>query len=76
MTIRIFITGGTFDKGYNELNGKLSFKNTHLPELLAIGSIKYWRSSGPLMMIDSLEMMDEDCELIEHQCSNWDEKKL
>ena len=30
MAIRIFITGGTFDKEYNEIDGKLYFKDTHL----------------------------------------------
>jgi len=29
MAIRIFITGGTFDKEYNELTGQLWFKDTH-----------------------------------------------
>lgn len=36
--IRIFVTGGTFDKEYNELNGELFFKETHLPEMLKLGS--------------------------------------
>ena len=34
MAIRIFITGGTFDKEYNELNGELYFKDTHMQDLL------------------------------------------
>ena len=37
MAIRIFITGGTFDKEYNELNGELYFKDTHMQELLSLG---------------------------------------
>jgi L-asparaginase len=37
MSIRIFVTGGTFDKEYNELDGKLFFKDTHLPEMLRLG---------------------------------------
>jgi L-asparaginase len=35
--IRILVTGGTFDKEYNELNGQLFFRNTHLPEMLRLG---------------------------------------
>ncbi|MEN9960949.1 MAG: hypothetical protein RL045_1202, partial [Bacteroidota bacterium] len=35
--IQIFVTGGTFDKEYNELNGSLYFKDTHLPEMLEKG---------------------------------------
>jgi len=37
MPIRLFVTGGTFDKEYNELNGQLFFKDTHLPEMLELG---------------------------------------
>ncbi|HDD57457.1 MAG TPA: asparaginase, partial [Thermoplasmatales archaeon] len=36
MAIKIFVTGGTFDKEYNEITGELFFKDTHLPELLAL----------------------------------------
>ena len=35
--IRIFVTGGTFDKEYNERNGSLYFKDTHLREMLQLG---------------------------------------
>ncbi len=34
---RVFVTGGTFDKEYNELTGSLFFKDTHLPEMLRLG---------------------------------------
>jgi hypothetical protein len=35
--IRIFVTGGTFDKEYDELTGQLYFKDSHLPEMLKLG---------------------------------------
>ena len=41
--IRVFVTGGTFDKEYNELTGALSFKDTHLPEMLRLGPLAGWR---------------------------------
>lgn len=55
-TIRIVITGGTFDKHYDEIKGILTFKDSHLPEIL-----KYVRCTLPLelelnQLIDSLEM--------------------
>jgi L-asparaginase len=56
MAIRIFITGGTFDKEYNELNGQLYFKDTHLQELLNLGRSQVAVEIRTLMMIDSLEM--------------------
>ena len=56
--IRIFVTGGTFDKDYNELTGSLVFKDTHLPEMLRLGRSRVEVSIRTLMMIDSLEMTD------------------
>jgi len=76
MAIRIFITGGTFDKEYNELNGQLYFKDTHLSDLLEMGRSMVPVEIRTLMMIDSLEMSDEDRDLIVHQCNNCDETQI
>ncbi len=76
MAIRIFITGGTFDKEYNELNGQLYFKDTHLHELLEMGRNKVPVEIRTLMMIDSLEMTDQDRELIAHQCVQCEETRI
>jgi L-asparaginase len=76
MAIRIFITGGTFDKEYNELNGELYFKDTHLSDLLEMGRSRVSVEIRTLMMVDSLEMTDQDRELIVHQCNNCDESKI
>ena len=76
MSIRIFITGGTFDKEYNELNGQLFFKDTHLHELLNLGRNLVQVKIRTLMMIDSLEMTDEDRELIAYQCNQCNEERI
>ena len=76
MSIRIFITGGTFDKEYNELNGQLYFKDTHLHELLAMGRSLVPVKIRTLMMIDSLEMTGHDRELIAHQCNHCEEERI
>ncbi len=76
MAIRIFITGGTFDKEYNELNGKLYFKDTHVQDLLEMGRNLVDVEIRTLMMVDSLEMTDEDRDLIVHQCANCDDDKI
>ena len=76
MAIRIFITGGTFDKEYNELNGQLYFKDTHLHELLDMGRSLVPVEIRTLMMIDSLEMTNHDRELIAHQCNQCEENKI
>jgi len=56
MPLKILITGGTFDKEYNELNGELFFRDTHLKEMLALGRSRVKISVRTLMMIDSLFM--------------------
>jgi L-asparaginase len=76
MAIRIFITGGTFDKEYNELNGELYFKDTHMHDLLEMGRCRVKVEIRTLMMIDSLEMTDEDRDLIVHQCIQCDENMI
>ncbi len=76
MSIRIFITGGTFDKEYNELNGELYFKDTHVQDLLEMGRCRLDTQIRTLMMIDSLEMTGEDRELIAHQCNQCEENHI
>ena len=76
MAIRIFITGGTFDKEYNELNGELYFKDTHMQDLLEMGRCRLNTEIRTLMMIDSLEMTTEDRELIAYQCQQCEETQI
>lgn len=68
MQIQIFITGGTFDKEYNELNGDLYFRDTHLQQMLQQGRSQLNVNIRSLMMIDSLEMTKEDREIILTHC--------
>lgn len=60
MNIHIIVTGGTFDKEYNELNGELYFKNTHVPEMLSLGRSGLKTEIQTLMMVDSLQMTPDD----------------
>ena len=76
MAIRIFITGGTFDKEYNELTGELYFKDTHMVDLLEMGRNKIHTEIRTLMMVDSQQMTDEDRDLIAYQCNQCDENKI
>jgi len=68
MKISFFLTGGTFDKEYNELNGELFFKDTHLPEMLKLGRSRVEVEIKVLMMIDSLEMNEEERHRIAQNC--------
>ncbi len=67
--IRIFITGGTFDKEYDEINGKLYFKDTHMHEILQLGRSRVDVEIRTLMLIDSAEMTEDDRHLILKHCS-------
>ena len=76
MAVRIFITGGTFDKEYNEIDGKLFFKDTHLPEMLKLGRCKVPVEIRTLMLVDSLEMTDADRQIIVEQCRKCKEDQI
>ena len=66
--IKIFSTGGTFDKEFNELNGELYFKKTQLHELLELGRSQLNVKVETLMMIDSLNMTDDERQYIIKKC--------
>ncbi|MBI5123468.1 asparaginase [Candidatus Roizmanbacteria bacterium] len=76
MAIKIFLTGGTFDKEYNELDGSLFFKDTHLPEMLTLGRNRVPVDTRTLMMIDSLDMTDADRETIAQNVVKTNEDKI
>jgi len=76
MTVRILVTGGTFDKEYDELEGKLYFRNTHLPEMLELGRCRVKVDIRTLMMIDSLDMTQSDREIILDNCRKCREDSI
>jgi L-asparaginase len=76
MTIRIFVTGGTFDKEYNEITGQLYFQDSHLAEMLKLGRNLVHVDIRTLMMIDSLEMTELDRELIADHCADSKEDRI
>lgn len=76
MTIRILVTGGTFDKKYNERNGELFFQDTHVAEMLRLGRSRVDVTIRTVMMIDSLEMTDADRALIVQNCLQSDEDRI
>jgi len=74
--IRIFITGGTFDKEYDELTGRLYFEDSHVHEMLKLGRCNLHLEIRTLMMIDSLEMTAADREIIVEQCRSAPESRI
>lgn len=76
MSIRILVTGGTFDKEYNERTGQLYFKDTHIAEMLSSGRSRVEVSIRTVMMVDSLEMTDADRELIVQNCVQSKQERI
>ena len=74
--IKIFVTGGTFDKDYDEKNGRLYFKKTHMNEILALGRSKVEVGIETLMMLDSLDMKEKHRELIIEKCTAAIEEQI
>ncbi len=76
MAIRLFITGGTFDKDYDEINGKLFFKDTHIRQMLNLGRCRVDVMVRTLMMVDSLEMTESDRHIILENCLKAKEDRI
>lgn len=74
--IQVFITGGTFDKEYDYISGKLFFKDTHLHEMFERGRCHVDIDIKTLMMVDSLEMTEADREIIVHNCKRSASNKI
>lgn len=74
--IRLFVTGGTFDKAYDEIHGTLQFGATHLPEMLEMGRCRLDVNVRTLMMVDSLEMTAADRDMIARNCQDVPERHI
>jgi L-asparaginase len=76
MPIRILITGGTFDKVYDEIDARLVFRESHVPELLKLGRCRVDVNTRTIMMIDSLDMTAADRDAIVQNCRQCDETRI
>jgi L-asparaginase len=76
MRIRILVTGGTFDKEYEELTGRLFFRETHVPEMLRRGRCRLAVEVETVMMIDSLDLEEGGRAKIVQRCRECDEQAV
>jgi len=76
MKTRILVTGGTFDKDYDELTGRLFFKETYVPAMLQRGRCRLDVTVEPIMMIDSLDLDDRGRATIVERCRASAEKAI
>ena len=74
--VKFLITGGTIDKIYDEIDGSLSFDETHIPAMLDQARCNVKITTETVMLKDSLEMNDADRELIIHHCDSCDESNI
>jgi L-asparaginase len=74
--VRVIVTGGTFDKEYDEIEGLLYFKSTHVPEMLERARCRLDVTVRTVMMIDSSDMTESDRNLILETCRRATENHL
>lgn len=74
--MRIIVTGGTFDKRYDELKGELGFKESHLPEILKQVRITLPVALEINQLIDSLHMTDADRTRVLASCAVAEETQI
>jgi len=74
--VQVFVTGGTFDKEYNFITGKLYFKDTHLKDMFQLGRCTIDIDIKTLMMVDSLEMTEDDRGIVIHNCKKSTHDKI
>ncbi len=68
--IGVFVTGGTFDKDYDLINGNLGFKETHVPEMFKRARSTLDIDIQVLMMMDSLDMTEAHRQYIADSCAD------
>ena len=74
--IRIIITGGTFDKDYDPLSGKMSFRDTHLPDILKDVHLTVPVELEINKLVDSLEMSEEQRAGVVSACERANEQRI
>ena len=74
--IRVIVTGGTFDKAYDAIKGELTFKESHLPEILAQIRVTVPVEIEQNQLIDSLQMQDENRRSVLVACTRAPEDRI
>lgn len=76
MPVRIIVTGGTFDKEYDELRGRLFFRRTHVLQMLREGRCRLPVRLTRLMLKDSLDMSAGDRRRVLAACRAAPERRI
>ena len=76
MTLRLIATGGTFDKHYDEINGKLDFADSHLPQVIARARLTIPVALEVLPLLDSLDLDDAARQRVLASCAAAAERSI
>ena len=76
MSLCVIAAGGTFDKHYDELSGKLGFGSSVLPAVIAQSRIGLPVRLEELPLLDSLDMQQEDRQRIVEACRRAPEDRI
>src|SRR3990167_8736766 len=76
MNIRIILTGGTFDKEYDEIKAELGFDSTHVDEMLQVSRFNGEVNVDQLLLKDSLDLTQADRDLITNACRDCEENQI
>lgn len=72
----MIVTGGTFDKHYDEIRGELTFKESHLPEILKLTRVTLPVEIEFNQLIDSLQMQDANRRSVLDACAAAAEERI
>ena len=76
MSLRILVTGGTFDKHYDPIRGSLDFADSHLPQVIARARLTVPLQVEELFLLDSLDMQDADRTRVCAACQHANENSI
>lgn len=76
MSVRVLVTGGTFDKEYDELTATLCFRSSHVVDMLQRGRCHLPVAVDVLMLLDSLELTDAHRDTIANACAACEETRI
>ncbi|MEI6873978.1 MAG: asparaginase domain-containing protein [Spirochaetota bacterium] len=74
--IRVIVTGGTFDKQYDEIRGELNFRESHLPEILKLVRVEVPVQIETNQLIDSIHMQDVNRSSVLEACTRALEERI
>ena len=76
MVIKLFLTGGTFDKAYDELTARLNFDKSHIYEMLQVSRTTREINVEQLLLKDSLDITEDERQMIAEACVRAEEDHI